>query len=203
MYIVLSAIIVAAAVPVLAVVVVAEPFLITAALLTVDGRTSLGLLLVLTVVSSLVGDVLSYWIGRQFGGRLLNVRGVRRCRGKATKAVRTVRSRGGMMAVVIQRWIPPGRGFVPAIIGATHQSFGRFVGFATLAAVLWGVPLVLAVHYGGTELLVVLPLLLTVVLVRDVYRATRRFRAARRIRQSPEFRQGQSKPAHRLSTGHR
>lgn len=176
MYALLAALIIASAVPVVAVVVVAEPFVMAAVLLSGDDGTSVGMLLLVTVVSSLAGDVLSYSVGRRFGARLLSARGVRRCRGQVTRANQTLRRRGILAAVVLQRWIPPGRGFVPAIIGATEQHFGRFVGSAAIATTLWGTVLVLGVHYGGTHLVMAVPLVMTpFLLVPAIYRIARRF----------------------------
>lgn len=173
MYAVLGAIIIASGLPLVSVVVPAEPFLFAAVLLIADDRTSMAVLLVVTVVSSLVGDVLSYWLGRRFGAQLLKVRGLRRSRSAVSKAARNVRRRGMAAALVIQRWIPPGRGFVPATIGAIGQPFGRFAGFSTVAATLWGVILVCAVHYGGTRLVLALPLVVTAILVGDIARRIR------------------------------
>jgi membrane-associated protein len=175
MYAVLAALIIASAVPVVAVVVPAEPFLMAAVLLSGDDGTSVGMLLLVTVVSSLAGDVLSYSLGRRYGARLLSARGVRRYRGQVTRATQTLRRRGVLASVVLQRWIPPGRGFAPVIIGATEQRFDRFVGSATVAATLWGAVIVLGVHYGGPHLVMAIPLVLTpLLLVHVAHRIARR-----------------------------
>jgi len=173
MYVVLGAVVVASGLPVVSVVVPAEPFLFAAILFVTDDGRSLAALLAVTVVSSVASDVLSYGLGRRFGAQLLQIRGLRRTRPTAMKAARSVRRRGTAPALMIQRWVPLGRGFVPATIGAIGLPFLRFAGFATAAAMLWAVILVCAVHYGGSRVVLALPVVITVVLVVDVARRTR------------------------------
>jgi membrane protein DedA with SNARE-associated domain len=179
MYVVLAVLIIASAVPIAAAVLPAEPLLFAAVALTAHDRTSVAVLLVVAVLCSLTGDVLSFWLGHRFGARLVELRGVRRFRGRLTTAAQAVRSRG-MVAVVIQRWAPPGRGFVPAIIGATNQPFGRFVGMAAVAAALWGSVVILAAYYCGPGLLMVaLPVLTAVIVARAVRSLAARIRRRR------------------------
>ncbi|MGX9791770.1 DedA family protein [Mycobacterium sp. MMS18-G62] len=168
MYAVLVALIIASSLPMASFVFPAEPFLFAAVLLSCGSGTSVVMLLVVAMGSALAGDVLSYWVGRRFGTRLLNARGVHRFRGRVTTAAQTVRRRGALGAVVLQRWVPPGRGFVPAIIGGTDAPFGRFVGSAVAAATLWSTVMVLGVHYGGMHLVMTLPVVMTVLLVARV-----------------------------------
>jgi membrane protein DedA with SNARE-associated domain len=64
-YLIVVAIVVASSIPVLAIVAAAEPFLIAAVLAgAADGRTSIWTLLMLVTAASVVGDTLSYWLGR-------------------------------------------------------------------------------------------------------------------------------------------
>lgn len=179
LYAVVAVIILFSSLPMVALVVAAEPFVLLAAMLVAHDRLSVGILLAVAAASSVVGDVLSYWLGRRFGPHLLKAQVVRKRRKRIVAAHRIVH-RHGMLSVIVQRWMAPGRGFVPAAIGAAREPLALFVVYAAAAAVLWATVMVLGAYFGGGILMTALPIALTVVLiVQAVYRLVTRRRNRR------------------------
>lgn len=181
-YLIVGVVVVASGLPVVTLVLAAEPVLLLATVLAAQGRVSLAVLFAITIAGSVAGDTLSYLIGRWCGPRVLVRNGLRRHRGRLIKAYDTARHRG-MVSVIAQRWIPPARGFVPAVIGAARMPFNRFILAATAAAALWASLNVLVLYFAGAQIMMLLPLPIAAVLI---VRFVRRRRArGRDVRTSP------------------
>ena len=178
LYVVLVALIIASSVPVLAIVVAPEPVMMAVVVLAAHGNPPIGALLAVAVVGAVAGDALSYGLGRWFGPSLLNVKVVRRSRKRITGAQRDVHRRGMFGALVVQRWVPPARGFAPVLLGAGRQPFRLFVVFSALSGVLWALILVLGTHLAGPTLVLVIP---TAILVLTVLRAAQKLLARRTV----------------------
>ncbi|WP_125078676.1 DedA family protein [Mycobacterium sp. P7213] len=181
LYLLLAAIVVASSIPVLSIVVAAEPILMTLIVLSPNGRLSIMTLMIITVVAAVLGDALSYALGRRFGPRLLRTRLAARAKRITRKAAET-RQRSMMGALLVQRWVPPTRGFVPARLGAAHKPFGVVVALSALASMVWAAVIIAGSYAGGAALLVVMPVLGLLVPVAAIARrvvTARRARSAR------------------------
>jgi membrane protein DedA with SNARE-associated domain len=97
-------------------------------------------------------------------------------------AHRKVQSRGALGAMVIQRWVPPARGFVPAMLGTVRQPFGRFLGYSVIASAVWAVVFILGAHFGGRTLILAIPTVATIVIAIQVTRRLVFWRGDRRGR---------------------
>ena len=161
--------VIGSSIPPLGIVIAAEPILV-AATLTAGHGLPIQELLAMTVAAAVIGDVASYWLGRTFGPRLLNTRIGRRSRKHIYRAHHKLQHRGALGAMVVQRWAPPARGFVLAMLGTARQPFGRFVGYSLFASALWALVFVLGVHFGGLPLVLIIPTVATTALVLQVIR---------------------------------
>lgn len=164
LYVVVSGVVVLSGIPALSVVVAAEPVLMLAALLATQGRVSVWGLCIVTITASVTGDILSYALGRQCAAWLPRMRLRRKHRIKFTAAFRKTRRRG-LISVVTQRWIPPVRGLATAAMGADNIPFPRFVTMSVVASALWGCINVFAVYFGGSRVVLLVPLALAAVVV--------------------------------------
>lgn len=157
LYVLLAAIVVTSGVPVVALAAAAEPIVMTVIALDGHGRLSIVAVLVVTVVASVLGDALSYGLGRWFGPRLLRARIFRHSRHRIVGAQRSLQRQGTMTALLIQRWIPPTRGLVPALLGAAEKPLGVFISCSALSAAVWGPVIILGSYVGGPGLLLAMP----------------------------------------------
>lgn len=158
----LALIIIASSIPLVSLLVAAEPVITAVALLPGISSTATAILIAISSCAAFTGDVASYWLGRTFGTRLIPKRLAIRQRRRIAKARSAIRRRG-RATVLVQRWLPPpSRGLVPALAGAGHQPFGVFAGHTALAAAVWGAFLVLTAHFVGPALLVALPVVMLV-----------------------------------------
>lgn len=119
-----------------------DTVLFTAGLLAAraDSHVSVGLLAAGTAVAATAGNGLGYWTGRHLGRPWLERRPPRVRRELARAEV--FYDRFGVSALVIARFIPWARTFVPVLAGASRMPYPPFA-LATLAgALVWGSGLV-------------------------------------------------------------
>ena len=96
------------------------------------------------------GDQAGYLIGRRFGPRLFSRPNSRVfAQGNADRAQRFF-DRHGAKAVVLARFVPVIRTFVPAVAGVAHMPRRRFTTYNLVGAAVWSVGIVVAgILFGG------------------------------------------------------
>ena len=126
-----------------------ETSVILAGVLASTGDLILVLVILFAAAGAIVGDNLSYWIGRKVGHRIVD----RFFKGERRKQVdwahRQVEQRGGYL-IVIGRFIPGGRTAVTLSCGMLEMPWRRFFAFDVLAGLIWGTYAALLGYLGGT-----------------------------------------------------
>jgi len=162
-------------------VVPSETAVITAGVFAATGQPYLPLVVGVAALGALLGDHVSYAIGRQAGARLLSrLPSAGRRRSAVERARRGIAVRGGLI-LIVARYVPGGRTAVTLTMGAARFPRRRFLAFDALAAVSWGLYSALVGYLGGLAferdpvrgLLLGLGLALAVTLVVETARWTR------------------------------
>ena len=96
-----------------------------------------------------MGDQVGYIIGRKIGLPYLKKHKTKRMMKMLVRAERFY-ERYGWWAVVIARYIPWVRTFVPPIAGTARMNYYKFLSANALGALLWGVGITLAGFYSGS-----------------------------------------------------
>jgi len=122
----------------------------TALMLLAGGLVGSGLLEPLPIVAwgiagAIVGDAISYYIGRGLGPAVLRRWPLNRQR-RAVARARYFFHKFGMMSIFAGRFLGPLRAIVPSVAGAMRMSHLRFQAANTLSAVVW-IPAMLAPGY--------------------------------------------------------
>ncbi|MEU8089027.1 DedA family protein [Micromonospora sp. NPDC049101] len=159
-------------------VVPSETAVITAGVFAASGAPYLPAVILVAASGALVGDHISYAIGRGGGARLLDRLPPEGRRRRAIEwARRGIATRGGLI-LTVARYVPGGRTAVTLTMGAVHYPRRRFLAFDALAAGSWGLYSGLVGYLGGLAfeqdplrgLLLGLGLALTVTTVVEVVR---------------------------------
>nr|WP_074319062.1 DedA family protein [Micromonospora cremea] len=159
-------------------VVPSETAVITAGVFAASGAPYLPAVILVAAAGALVGDHVSYAIGRSGGTRLLDrLPPDGRRRAAVERARRGIANRGGLI-LTVARYVPGGRTAVTLTMGAVHYPRRRFLAFDALAAGSWGLYSALVGYLGGLAfeqdplrgLLLGLGLALTVTMVVEVVR---------------------------------
>ena len=126
-----------------------ETSVILAGVLASTGDLVLVLVILFAAAGAIVGDNVSYWIGRKVGHRFVN----RFFRGERRKQVewahRQVEQRGGYL-IIIGRFIPGGRIVVTLSCGMLEMPWRRFIAFDVVAGLVWGTYAAMLGYLGGS-----------------------------------------------------
>jgi membrane-associated protein len=107
-------------------------------------------ILVFTVfLAAFIGDQVGYVLGRKIGRPYFQRRSSKRMQKMLLKSERFY-ERYGWWSVVIARYIPWVRTFVPPIAGTVKMNYYKFLSANALGAFLWGVGITLAGFYSGS-----------------------------------------------------
>lgn len=131
-----------------------DSLLVVAGLYSAQGSLDVWALNALLAPVAILGDATSYWIGSCAGARL-EARPSRFLRPAHFAAARALYERHGGKAVVLARFMPLVRTFVPVVAGAARMPYRRFVVFNVIGAVAWVGSMTATGYLLGTRLPVV------------------------------------------------
>ena len=102
-------------------------------------------------LAAFIGDQVGYVLGRKIGRPYLDKHKSKRMVRMLERSERFY-ARYGWWSVVIARYIPWVRTFVPPIAGTVKMNYYKFLSANALGALLWGVGITLAGYYSGSIL---------------------------------------------------
>ena len=114
-----------------------DSLLFTAGLLASQGELNFPLIVVGCMISAILGDQVGYTIGHKAGPRLLARERWFTQRKHVIRAERFFSRRGGQ-AVLVARFVPIVRTFVPVMAGIVRMPYRKFVGWNVAGGILWG-----------------------------------------------------------------
>jgi len=101
------------------------------------------------IAAALCGDNVNYWIGRFLGPKVFQFEGSRWLKKENLNRTHAFMEKHGPKAIIIARFVPVVRTFVPFVCGIGHLAYPRFLGFSVLGALLWVGLLVTAGYFFG------------------------------------------------------
>ena len=119
--------------------------------LVAAARDDLNIVILISVIflAAFIGDQVGYVIGRKLGRPYLERRNTPRMMRMLARSEKFY-ARYGWWSVVIARYIPWVRTFVPPIAGTVKMNYYKFLSANALGAFLWGVGITLAGFYSGS-----------------------------------------------------
>lgn len=122
---------------------VVTPFLPGDSLLFVSGAVAaaggmeIQWVMAVLIAAALCGDNVNYWVGRFLGPRVFKFEGSRWLKKDNLDRTHAFMERHGPKAIIIARFVPIVRTFVPFVCGVGRLTYPRFLGFSILGALLW------------------------------------------------------------------
>jgi membrane-associated protein len=116
-----------------------DSLLVTAGLFASQPQFGLNVYLLGTILSvaAIVGDAVGYWIGRMSGPRLFKKEESMFFKPKYLRQAHDFYERHGGKTIVIARFMPIVRTFVPVVAGAAGMSYTRFTAFNIFGGIFW------------------------------------------------------------------
>lgn len=131
-----------------------DSLLFVAGAVAAIGGMNLGVLMLVLILAAVLGNTLNYTIGRFFGQKIEASGRVPFLNRDAVAATHLFYEKHGGKAVVLSRFMPLFRTFVPFVAGMARMSYSRFTLFNVTGAVIWVVSLCVAGYlFGNVEVI--------------------------------------------------
>lgn len=128
-----------------------DSLLFTVGLLTATGIISVPIALtcVLIFLAAFAGDQMGFMLGRKFGPAIFKREKSRLFNPENVERTHEFFEKHGPKSLIIARFLPVFRAFVPAAAGVGHMTYRRFVMYNAVGALLWGVGVTLIGYFLG------------------------------------------------------
>lgn len=113
-----------------------DSMLVTAAILRHDLGLSAWLIIVVAIVAAFLGDQVGFWLGHTFGRRLFKD-DARILKTAYLQRAELFFRTHGPLALVLGRFVPIVRTYIPVAAGAARMPYKNFIGWNISGAVLW------------------------------------------------------------------
>jgi membrane protein DedA with SNARE-associated domain len=113
------------------------------------GHANIVVLTVIVVIAAIGGDTVGYWIGREFGDKVLSHKLLDSRRGGLDSAFDLLRRRGAV-AVFIGRFTAFFRAVMPALAGTSRMHYRTFLAANAAGGLVWGVGFSLLGYFVGS-----------------------------------------------------
>jgi undecaprenyl-diphosphatase len=137
--------------PVAGLLVPGSTIIVLAGFLIVAGKGNLATLILVSGLGALLGDLLSLWLGKRYGGIFLRMRFFRRRRKMIRYAQRFFLTHGGK-SLFFARFLGPIRGIVPFVAGLSQMPRRTATGYILMSSILWGICYPGLGYLGGSSL---------------------------------------------------
>lgn len=103
----------------------------------------------LIIVAAFMGDNVNYWFGRTTGPKVFSSHTSRIFNRKHLEKTEEFYAKHGHKAVIIARFLPIFRTFIPFVAGIGRMPYSRFLGFSLAASLMWVLLFVGAGYFFG------------------------------------------------------
>ncbi len=114
-----------------------DSLLVTAGLYAAKGSLNLLTMNLLLIPMAILGDGMSYYIGRRAGPRLFNRPRSRLFNPQHIRDAHTFYERHGGKAIILARFVPILRTFVPVVAGVAQMTYRHFVSYNVIGGGAW------------------------------------------------------------------
>ncbi len=129
-----------------------DTLLFSAGILAARGHLDISLLIGVAILAAVLGDSLGYFIGRSIGPKVFaRTESYFFKKSSVQRAERFFAKYGGK-TVVLARYVPVVRTFVPAVAGVGRMPYRSFLFYNVLGGALWCLSICLAGFFLGTRI---------------------------------------------------
>ncbi len=144
-----------------------DSLLFTAGFLASQGFFNVWLLIFLSIIAAIAGDSVGYWFGSKIGPAIFTRPDSWIFSQKRVEDARKFFDAHGPKSVVMARFVPAVRTFVPILAGVGHMEYRKFLTFNIIGSFLWAGALPLLGYFLGAVIpdvdKYILPIVLAIV----------------------------------------
>lgn len=127
-----------------------DSLLFTSGFLASQGFLDIKILVPLLVIAAVGGDSAGFWMGGKFGKWLLRKKDSFFFKKEHLFEAQKFYDKHGGKTLILARFIPAVRTFVPIVAGMADMDYKKFISFNIFGGLLWGAGMTLAGFYLGT-----------------------------------------------------
>lgn len=126
-----------------------DSLLFVAGMYAAKGHLNLLALNVLLIPMAILGDATSYWIGKNAGPKIFNRPKSRFFNPTHVAAARAFYEQHGGKAIVLARFMPLVRTFVPVVAGVSEMRYRDFAAYNVVGGIAWVASMTVAGYFLG------------------------------------------------------
>ncbi|MEI6480272.1 MAG: VTT domain-containing protein [bacterium] len=115
-----------------------DSLIFTAGLLASQQIFNIYALTTVIVIGAILGDNVGYWFGRKIGPKIFNRENSRFFQKAHIERTHDFYETHGSKAIIIGRFIPIVRTFVPILAGVGEMYYSKFISYNVIGGLLWG-----------------------------------------------------------------
>ncbi|MDF2577107.1 MAG: hypothetical protein K0S74_591 [Chlamydiales bacterium] len=117
-------------------------------IIAASNHLSLPLIIIILIIASILGNISNYFVGSYMGDKILATPKFW-IKKEHVSVTKDFYQKYGPKAIVLGRFIPIARTFVPFIAGVIKMNFSHFMIYTVIGGILWVVSLTVAGYYFG------------------------------------------------------
>ena len=126
-----------------------DSILFTAGILASQGFINISLLVLCTWIAAVAGDSVGYWFGARIGIKIFNKEKSFFFNKKYPERAHTFYVKHGGRAIILARFIPAVRTFVPIMAGVGNMSYKKFISYNIIGGTIWTFGMTLGGYFLG------------------------------------------------------
>lgn len=127
-----------------------DSLLFTAGFLASQQMLDIRVLVPLVVIGAIGGDSAGFWMGSKFAKWLMSRKESFFFKKEYIKQAHNFYEKHGGKALILARFVPAVRTFVPIVAGMAEMGYKKFISFNVFGGILWGVGISLLGYYLGS-----------------------------------------------------
>ncbi len=128
-----------------------DSLLFTAGILAAQGYLNIYLLLIILIAAAIIGDSTGYAIGKKFGPKIFaKENSVLFKKSHLLKAEKFF-EKHGPKTIIIARFVPIVRTFVPTLAGVGKMSYWKFITYNVVGGLIWVLSITMLGYYLGIK----------------------------------------------------
>ncbi len=129
-----------------------DSLLFTSGFLASQGFLDIRILVPLVIFAAIAGDSTGFWMGGKFGKWLMSRRESFFFKKEYIEKAHHFYEKHGGKALVLARFVPAVRTFVPIVAGMANMGYKNFISFNVIGGFLWGAGMTLGGYYLGRSI---------------------------------------------------
>ena len=150
-----------------------DTMLFAAGILAASGHFSLALAIAVIFVANFLGVTIGYWTGKEYGKRYIREESKFLFKKEYVEKAEDFYKRHGGKAIILGRFIPAVRAFIPAIAGIAKMPYRELMIYNAIGAALWSISVPALGYFAGDWLkahgidveMLILPIILAIIAI--------------------------------------